>query len=194
MNISNVNGFTLHDLGTINVVLGKNGCGKSYLLKKIEEGLKGNGDTFGELRYISPERGGLLNYEPSVEHSIASNEKWLTDQRRRNQSNNFRQQSAALFRRLETLVLRHIEKEHTKEGYVPVDFNETVERINTLLERVRLERDDKKAFAIRVRETEQVADPEQISSGESELISLEPIQLNPGHSLMRRSSLRTRLV
>lgn len=34
MNIAGANGYTLNNLGKINVILGKNGCGKSTLLKK----------------------------------------------------------------------------------------------------------------------------------------------------------------
>ena len=171
MDLADVNGFSLRALASINVILGKNGCGKSYLQKEIERGLQDR-EGFGKIRYISPERGGLLQYEPNIEHSISSNPNWILDARRRNQSNNFRQQSAVLFRKLELLVLREIEREHTKDGYIPRNFEETIAKLNMLLDRVKIERDDAQAFKIIDRGSGATALPDQLSSGESELISL----------------------
>lgn len=170
MDLSNIGGFTLNSMSRINVVLGKNGCGKSYLLKKLEEGL--NGQRLGKIRYISPERGGLLQYEAGIEQNIYNNPEWMVSVRRRNQSENFRQQSAVLFRRLELLELRGIEREHTQPDYVPRTFDYVVDSLNTLLDRVQLNRDGVKAFNIVERESGAQVSPEQISSGESELISL----------------------
>jgi predicted ATPase len=170
MDLSDIGGFTLKDMSRINVILGKNGCGKSYLLKKLEEGL--NGRRLGKVRYISPERGGLLQYEAGIEQNIYNNPEWMVSVRRRNQSENFRQQSAVLFRRLELLELRGIEREHTEPGYVPRTFDHVVDSLNTLLDRVQLNRDGVKAFNIVDRESGTQVTPEQISSGESELISL----------------------
>jgi len=172
MDLNDINGFSLQNLSSKNVILGKNGCGKSYLQKRIEQGLQGR-NGFGKVRYISPERGGfLLRYDPSIEQVISQNPGWIEDQRRKNQSENFRQQSATLFRRLELLVLREIEREHMKEGYVARDFDQTIEKLNMLLDRVRLERDDVQAFKIIDRDSGAEAPSDQLSSGESELISL----------------------
>jgi predicted ATP-dependent endonuclease of OLD family len=166
-----VNPFELRELSGKNVILGKNGCGKSFMMKQIEA-IIGKRPEYGLVRYISPERGGNLVYEPGIDQAMAQNTEWIRDARRSNQSANFRQQSATLFRRLELLVLREIETEHTKDGYVPRRFQDTIDKINVLLDRVRLERDNAKAFRIVVRETGAEAQPGDISSGESELISL----------------------
>lgn len=171
MNLENINGFSLTNLSKINVILGKNGSGKSYLLKQVENGLQGR-ETSGKIRYISPERGGILQYEPNIEQNIASDPNWMLQTRRNNQSGNFRQQSATLFRRLELLILRGIEADHTTPGYIPRNFQSNIDLLNNLLDRVKIERDDNKAFRIVVRETNQPTGPETISSGESELISL----------------------
>ena len=82
------------------VLLGKNGAGKSTLLRSI--------DSKGELntRYITPERGGELKYEPSIDQSMATSEGWLDKTRRKNRFESFRQQSAAQFRNLEIFYLR----------------------------------------------------------------------------------------
>jgi ABC-type cobalamin/Fe3+-siderophores transport system ATPase subunit len=171
MDFEALGNFSVRNLSNINVLLGKNGCGKSFLLKKVEQQLP-NKENVGLVRYISPERGGLLAYEAGVDQAIGKNPNWLKDNRRKNQSENFRQQSASLFRRLELLFLRKIEKEHTEEGYEPRNFGSVLDEINTLLDRVRLERHDQTGFEIIDRETNQVAKPEDISSGESELVSL----------------------
>lgn len=171
MDLENLDGFTLRNVGRINVLLGKNGCGKSFLLKLIEQCLR-HREEIGSVRYISPERGGRLAYDPGVDNQISRNLDWLGDQRRKNQAEGFRQQSAALFRRLELLVLRAIEREHSQPDYQPRNFDETVEKLNTLLDRVRIERHNQTAFQIVVRETGEPTSPNEISSGEAELISL----------------------
>jgi ABC-type cobalamin/Fe3+-siderophores transport system ATPase subunit len=170
MDLPDIGGFSLKNMARINVILGKNGCGKSHLLKQLEQGL--NSLQRGKVRYISPERGGLLQYQANIEQSINDNPEWMVSVRRRNQSENFRQQSAVLFRRLELLELRGIEREQAQPGYVPRTFDYVVDALNVLLDRVRLERDAVRAFRIVDRESGEQVSPEQISSGESELISL----------------------
>lgn len=165
------NGFELRTLSNINVILGKNGCGKSFMMKQLEAGI-GGASEFGLVRYISPERGGTLLYEPGIDQTLAVDPDWLRNNRRANQSSNFRQQSATLFRRLELMVLREIEEKHTSADYVPVHFQDTIDKINLLLDRVQLARDNAKAFRIVVKDTGAEAQPAEISSGESELISL----------------------
>jgi len=166
-----IGGHTLTGLARKNVILGKNGCGKSFLLKQLDQ-LQRGANGYGQIRYISPERGGLLIYDPNIENNITNDVNWMTGTRRQNQAGQFRQQSASLFRRLELMVLREIEAEAQQPGYVPRTFGETIEGLNVLLDRVRLERDTAKAFKIVVRETGGEASAQDISSGETELISL----------------------
>jgi energy-coupling factor transporter ATP-binding protein EcfA2 len=171
MDIENAGPFTLTGLDKVNVILGKNGCGKSFLLKVVEQSLHGRAG-FGKIQYLSPERGGLLQYEPNIEQAMNSNSQWIRDNRRANQSANFKQQSTTLFRQLEIISLREIEREHTTPEYVPRTFDTTVDLINGLLDRVRIERDINRVFRIVDRETGAESSPLDISSGESELISL----------------------
>jgi len=170
MDIENVSGFTLKGLGPINVLLGKNGCGKSYLLRKIEQGVRGH-DGYGMVKYLSPERGGVTKYEAGVEQSVLTNPDWLSETRRKNQATQFRQQSAVQFRRLETSFLRELEKNPTMRADVGVTFDSTVDEINALLDRVRIRRADT-AFDIVDLESDETVQPQDISSGEAELISL----------------------
>lgn len=170
MDLLNVSGYNLRGLDTKNILLGKNGCGKSRLLKQLEQGLR-SGPGGGVVRYLSPERGGVLQYEPAIEHNITTNISWLADTRRHNQAQQFRQQSAAQFRRLELLFLREIERSPTIRADPTVVFDRIVERINGLLDRVRIERGDP-SFKLFDRKSNAPVQPQDISSGESELISL----------------------
>ena len=101
---------------------------ESTLLKTIDAHL--DGDDIGNQKYVTPERGGVLVYEPGVENSILNDPNWLGT-RRVNQQTQFKQQSVAQFRRLEHAVLREA------EGKVVADFRPYVERINGLLDQHR---------------------------------------------------------
>ncbi len=109
--------------------MGKNGCGKSTLLKAVENELT----TDGRKRYITPERGGVLIYQPNVEQNLTSDVNWLGASRRANQFNQFREQSVVQFRRLELNVYRGAEA----RGEV-ADFGVNVQRLNGLLDNIEL--------------------------------------------------------
>lgn len=98
--------YHLADAEQINVILGKNGSGKSTLLRDLES-MK---TSTGYCRYITPERGGTLSRDGNVETNLSQGT-WGADVRRKNRFEQFRQISVAEFRRLETLVLRKIEKD-----------------------------------------------------------------------------------
>jgi len=50
-------GFSLKQMCKINVVLGKNGSGKSTILKRVKEAIEHQGEV-EHSKYITPERGG----------------------------------------------------------------------------------------------------------------------------------------
>jgi predicted ATPase len=169
MDIINVNGYTLRNLNKINIVLGKNGCGKSIMLRQVEQNVVRQDENVGKSKYITPERGGSLTYHPGVEQNLTTNVNWLSERRRRNQSGDFRQQSVAQFRKLETLVLREIEKE--KRSELDYTFDSYVNKINSLLDNIEIKRHDT-TFKIFHKSSGNELNAEAISSGESELISL----------------------
>jgi len=146
------------------ILLGKNGAGKSTLLRKLD--INGTLNT----KYISPERGGSLKYDPNVDSSMSQNANWLTSTRRKNQAGNFRQQSTAQFRNLELMILREIEQDNTKRQDLDYKFDTTLEKINNLLPAINLIRTDI-GFSINNLNRELIEE-DKISSGESELISL----------------------
>ena len=170
MDFVDLGGYNLRRLDRNNIVVGKNGCGKSRLLKAVEQHSRRRAEM-GAIRYISPERAGSLVYEANIEQNLTSSPAWLADSRRQNQAPQFRQQSAAQFRRLELLVLREIEQDEELRKDATYRFDSVVERINTLLDRVYIKRGDP-SFVIHDRATDAIVSAGDISSGESELISL----------------------
>lgn len=164
-----VAGYQLGDLGPISVVLGKNGCGKSTLLREMDQVLGRSGYT----RYITPERGGQLSFDGNVETNMSNNASWANDIRRRNRADNFPQLSVAEFRRLETLVLRTIEQDPAVRADTSFSFDTTVAAINSVLDNVVLARSPTAAFDVTARGSASgPLNSEQLSSGESELVSL----------------------
>lgn len=125
--------YELDGLSKINVLLGKNGCGKSTLLKLFDTNVVG--EDVGLVKYITPERGGLLTYQPGIEQSITSNKNWMAETRRVNQLDQFRQQSMAQYRRLESLIHREFE-----DRGEPANFALYLEQLNGLLDNIRLRR------------------------------------------------------
>lgn len=164
-----ISGYNLTNFSKINIVLGKNGSGKSTMLRLIEQGLARQDQIYGKTKYITPERGGSLIYEAGIEQNLTLDLNWLPAQRRRNQSGSFRQQSVAQYKKLETLVLREIEKERRQDNDYTFDIY--VNKINSLLDNIEIKRHDT-AFKIYHKRTTTELTPEMISSGESELISL----------------------
>src|SRR5262245_61192081 len=116
-------------LGTINVILGKNGVGKSEILRKIDETFQQDANCFG--KYISSERGGDLSFHASVEQNIRS-ANWMNTTRCRNRVEQFRNMSFHEFRNLEILVLRQRENDCAAPS-----FDQTLDQINLLLDNVK---------------------------------------------------------
>jgi ABC-type branched-subunit amino acid transport system ATPase component len=139
--------MTIDDLvnaAKFTVLIGKNGAGKSTLLRTLNAGEKPH------IKYISPERGGTLKYDPNVDNNISSSEGWLKQTRQTNRFEQFRQQSAAQFRNLETAVLREIEKVADKRADPTYTFDAILEQINELLPAIRMVRNDRAGIEVLV--------------------------------------------
>lgn len=147
-----------------NVLLGKNGSGKSTLLRSLDS--RDDLDT----KYISPERGGVLKYDPGIDQNIANNVNWMTNDRRKNRTESFRQQSAAQYRNLEISVLREEVLAYRSGDNVDQSFDDIVAQINELLPLVEFKQSDR-TFTIHQPGGDEIS-AEQISSGESELVAL----------------------
>jgi predicted ATPase len=82
-------GATISGLTNINLILGRNGVGKSRFLRSLEERLA-NDDEFN-VRYLSPERAGVFQKGGTVEANMQTNKHWLRMSRNRNQAGDFKQ-------------------------------------------------------------------------------------------------------
>ncbi len=162
---------TLKDLATTNIILGKNGTGKSQLLRTFDANLRQEGDKY-VVTYVSPERGGTFAFDAGIQNNLQTNDSWGTNVRRKNRVDNFRQITFAEFQILETVVLRRIERmspeERTKD---PATFDTTVELINRLLDNVKLAR-VATGFQIQARDSTERREVDTLSSGESELLAV----------------------
>lgn len=161
-------GTQLEGFGKINIILGKNGSGKSILLRKMDKNLSARTAC---VRYVTPERGGNLTYEGSIETNRANSPTWEADVRRQNQWPQFRQSSAVEFRNLELLVLRSIENDQQIRQSM-FKFNEVIVKINSFLDRIELKRSESSGFDLFLKGGEKIESAADLSSGESEFISL----------------------
>lgn len=170
MDLTREGHYSLTNLAKINVLLGKNGCGKSSLLKKVEEHLKNQ--KLGEINYVTPERGGTLTFDANVEQNASNDENWVSISKRKNQWTQFKAYSISQFRKLELLSLREIEQDQQVRQDLTHNFDSVIQKINKLLTNIRIERTNKGDFEIFHNQTNEKLEPDQISSGESELIAL----------------------
>ena len=169
MDLLNKNGYNLRNLGKINIILGKNGCGKSKALKQIDQALD---NDEGINKYLTPERGGSLQHDSNLENSISrQQDNWLPTKLRNNQYNQFKEQSVLQYRKLEILTLREIEKNIAIRDDHSYSFDTVVDKINNLLSNVKLVRNNSD-FHIELKNAEEKINSKEISSGESELVSL----------------------
>ncbi|MDC7788221.1 AAA family ATPase [Rhodoplanes sp. TEM] len=173
MKVNELKGQTAHltNLNNINVIMGRNGAGKSRFLRDIEEMTSRNNQRF-YVRYVSPERAGTFKRNGSVITNMTSNPNWLRESRATNQSSDFKAASAMLFREAETLYLRRLAS--TPE----IRLNQTrnfetdrLSKVNQLLTNISLEM-GKTDLEFRSLADGQVIRPEEISSGESEAVAL----------------------
>ncbi len=170
MDLILANQFNLTGLSDINILLGKNGFGKSSLLKKIEEFYKH--ENIGEINYVTPERGGFLQFDSNVEQNTTTNPQLTKNSKRNNQWRDFKNYSITQYKLLELLSLREIENTPAKRTDLNYTFDVTIEKINKLLTNIKLSRSNKGLFDIISKDTNAGISPYEISSGESEIISL----------------------
>ncbi|EGQ7992769.1 AAA family ATPase [Vibrio vulnificus] len=156
-------------LKNINILLGKNGAGKSRFLRLIDEHLQYNSEY--NIRYISPERAGVFKRDGYVLNNLESDPSWLGNSRRVNQAENFKAVSATLLREVETAYLRQLQDNPEIRNDPNRNFRtERLDNINRLLSNISIFQEGSN-FEFRNIEGE-VIQPNQISSGESESVSL----------------------
>jgi ABC-type histidine transport system ATPase subunit len=153
----------------VNVILGRNGAGKSRFLRKINEELRG--DPAFNIRYISPERAGVFKRDGNAQTNMENDPNWLYQVRRRNQADNFKGVSANLLREVEVLYLRKLQNTPSIREDTGRNFKiDRLDRINELLLNVTLE--NRNASYEFFSGTGESISADQISSGESEAVAL----------------------
>lgn len=154
----------------INTLLGKNGSGKSTLLTTLESHYENNNDY--NVKYITPERAGTLKYEPNVERNIENSENWLANDRRKNQTTQFKQQSISQYRKLQLLYFQELDQSMEQRRNENHTFEKVIlGKINSLLENIEV-KPTTNGIETFAKGTENKIPTEEISSGEAELISL----------------------
>src|SRR5580692_5153060 len=161
----NIGGYSLNHLSKFNIVFGKNGSGKSTLLRKLDSQFRKE-TGYGNILYVPPERGGHLLYEANIEQSIINDSAWAPNQRRANQSQNFRQQNISRFKTFELEFYRIKEREGST-----AKFDDYIQMVNDLLEYIKIDRKES-SIVFLDKDTNTPITSTDISSGESELISL----------------------
>jgi ABC-type nitrate/sulfonate/bicarbonate transport system ATPase subunit len=157
------------NLNLINILLGRNGVGKSTYLREIDAAYSRH-EEFNSV-YISPERSGSFKREGHIITNIENNISWLSDDRRKNQTNNFKAGSAHRLREAETIYLRRLQDDPVVRLDPSRNFkSDCLDKINRLLSNISIVQEDAN-FIFRTAEGG-VVQPEMISSGESEAVAL----------------------
>lgn len=170
MDLLDINGYSLHNINKINIVLGKNGCGKSTVLKKVQQGLE-DSEKDSYSKYITPERGGALKHNANVEYLKSNDRNWLKRESCKNQFSQFKEHTMIQYRALESLILREIEQNYELRNDHTYTFDLIINTINTLLDNIEITRGESD-FTILNKANSTNIEPDAISSGESELIAL----------------------
>lgn len=144
------------NLAQLNILLGKNGCGKSRALQSFDST---NRSSYN-IKYIPPERGGEVLYQSGMEEQVRDIENNATNNRK-NQVLNYRQQSFARLHLEEVEILR------AEAGLAKNTFNEVLVEVNSLLgSDLAIIQDKKNRYQIGSK------DFRHLSSGEAEMVSL----------------------
>lgn len=160
----------LKNLTSINVILGKNGCGKSTMLRTLDS----NREQWEKVIYITPERGGQMVYEPIVYHNMNLNPSWADNSRRRNYDEQFRQKSITQLKEFEEQMNRKIANDDYIRKETNQRFQDTLGSINELLDNVKIKisDSDKPTLEFINKDSKEIIKDEQLSSGEKELAGL----------------------
>lgn len=170
MNISTNEGYSLSNIDTINVIIGRNGAGKSIFLRSIYNYLY-NDDNYN-VRYVSPERAGTFKREGYIITQMESDPHYLFNNNNKNQVGDFKSISANLFRELEIAYLRKVQSDHELRSDLGKNFStKRVSKVNSLFNNIYI-KESGSGFEFFSLSDDSKISPDNISSGESEVISL----------------------
>ncbi|WP_315139133.1 hypothetical protein [Achromobacter marplatensis] len=159
--------YELKGVKCVNVILGRNGAGKSRFLRAVDKHLAEKAGY--RVNYVTPERTGTFQRDGNIDTSLSTHPDWGRQVRRANQVNgsSFKAMSHLALRNAETAYLRRLQDIDARGKSFQIDC---LEPINRMLGNVFIEQGGSD-FLIRTMDGVPVA-PGELSSGESETIAL----------------------
>lgn len=158
--------LVLENFNRINVILGRNGAGKSRFLRELDLAMT-NAPGDYRVSYVTPERSGAFQRDPSIEMNTASHVGWAANTRRANQADGFKSMSHLALRNAERAYLIKLEDKDARGKSFQRDCLDPISRMLSNVSIIRGEMDFKFMTA-----TGTPVEARQLSSGESETISL----------------------
>jgi AAA ATPase domain len=160
----------LLNISNVNIILGRNGSGKSRFLRALDIALSADSKNYN-VRYISPGRAGVFRRDANIQLNMENAPGWLRDTRRRNQADQFKAASANLLREIEIIYLRRLQDSILIRQDLQRSFRvDRLDGINRLLSNVSIEQVD--SNFVFISSSGDSVPPDELSSGESEAITL----------------------
>lgn len=156
----------LKDVNRINVILGRNGAGKSQFLRGLDLGMCQAPTNF-RVSYVTPERAGTFQRDAGIEANAANHATWATDTRRANQASGFKSMSHLALRNAERAYLVKLEDIDARGKSFQRDCLDPISRMLSNVSIVRGEMDFEFVTATGI-----TVKAHELSSGESETIAL----------------------
>lgn len=166
--ISDPSGGTVEikDLNRVNVILGRNGAGKSRLLRLLDQQMRADAATY-RVSYVTPERAGTFQRDANVETNSTNSPEWAATARRANQAAGFKAMSHLALRNAERAYLRKLQGVDARALNFQTDCLDPISR---MLNNVAILQGDQDFDFCTENGTSITAS--ELSSGESETIAL----------------------
>lgn len=169
MDIILTNIAELSNLDKFNLIVGRNGSGKSRLLRAINGSLRNN-VQYTSL-YISPERTGTFKHDANVETNVIGTRNYEFNTRNKNQANSFKEISFIKLKKLKEIFADKIQNDLVLRA----DFSRTfktdyLDDLNSLVHNVQIAYEHGELLISTIDDVK--IKPEDLSSGETEAITL----------------------
>lgn len=156
----------IKNANTINIVLGRNGAGKSRFLRELDLLMSLSPNLFRTI-YVSPERTGSFKRDAGVESNTSNDAGWERTVRRANQAHSFKSMSHLALRNAERIYLMGLEGTDAREKSFDRDCLDPISRMLNNISITRNAMDFEFSNS-----TGAIVNAEELSSGESETIAL----------------------
>ncbi|HNA27830.1 MAG TPA: AAA family ATPase [Nitrospira sp.] len=156
----------LKNLNRINVIIGRNGAGKSRFLRALDNEMVINKNNY-RVSYVTPERAGIFQRDPGIETNTSNSADWAANTRRANQASGFKAMSHFALRNAERAYLVKLEDCDARGKSFQRDCLDPISR---MLSNVSISRGEVD-FVFHSTNGD-VVSANQLSSGESETIAL----------------------